>query len=157
MPASILATLFFYISLLSIGQAAVIDETKMEIKTREIAKTLRCAVCQTENIWESGSPLAQQMRGVIQDRVRQGQSAEEIRAYFLSRYGDYILMEPPKRGLHWWIWLGPFILLVIGGYLLYRQLSRWVAHTSSSLSEEDLPPLDEKSRRRLEQEIHFDP
>ncbi|MFZ1744359.1 MAG: cytochrome c-type biogenesis protein CcmH, partial [Nitrospirales bacterium] len=76
--------------------AAVQDETDVDIQVREIAKTLRCTVCQPENIWESGAPLAQQMRGVIRDRIALGHSTEEIRAYFLSRYGDYILMEPPK-------------------------------------------------------------
>ena len=133
------------------GHATTIDETQIDVKTREIAKTLRCTVCQTENIWESGAPLAQQMREVVRERVQQGQSAEEIRAYFLSRYGDYILMQPPKRGINWLIWIGPFALLLIGGFFLYREIARWVtpAHTTSS----DLPPpLDEESRRRLERE-----
>src|SRR5690606_25917718 len=88
--------------------AAVQDETEIDIQVREIAKTLRCTVCQTENIWESGAPLAQQMRGVIRERLARGHSEEEIRAYFLSRYGDYILMEPPKHGVNWLIWVAPF-------------------------------------------------
>lgn len=136
------------------SHAATIDETDVDVKTREIAKTLRCTVCQTENIWESGAPLAQQMRDVVRERVKQGQSAEEIRAYFLSRYGDYILMQPPKRGMNWLIWAGPFALLLIGGVLLYREMSRWVTHRPAVPSE-PLPPLDEESRRRLERERHL--
>jgi len=151
-----LAGLIFLLALPSPGQAAMVDETEIDIQTREIAKTLRCTVCQTENIWESGAPLAHQMREVVRERVKQGQSAEEIRAYFLSRYGDYILMEPPKRGMHWWVWLGPFALLLIGGFLLYRELGRWVAHTPAP-STEDPMPLDEESRRRIERELHSGP
>ena len=147
-----LTCLSFFILWLSPLQASTIDETEVDIKTREIAKTLRCTVCQTENIWESGAPLAKQMRDVVRERVTQGQSAEEIRAYFLSRYGDYILMEPPKRGVNWLIWGAPFLLLLGGGILLYRELRRWVAHTSNPTTDTP-PPLTDEARRRLEREL----
>lgn len=133
--------------------ADTVDETDIDIKTREIAKTLRCTVCQTENIWESGAPLAKQMRDLVRERVAQGQSAEEIRAYFLSRYGDYILMEPPKQGINWLIWTIPFILLLGGGVLLYRELRQWVRRTSPS-SAEMPPPLDDAARQRIQHELN---
>lgn len=134
-------------------KGTTIDETEIDVKTREIAKTLRCTVCQTENIWESGAPLAKQMRDVVRERVKQGQSADEIRAYFLSRYGDYILMEPPKRGINWSIWIIPFLFLFGGAILLYRELQRWVARTPSS-SGNMPPPLDQEARQRIERELH---
>ncbi|NKB81683.1 MAG: cytochrome c-type biogenesis protein CcmH [Nitrospirales bacterium] len=147
----VILCLCLLVALVSEAHATTIDETHIDVKTREIAKTLRCTVCQTENIWESGAPLAQQMRSVVRERVKQGQSAKEIREYFLSRYGDYILMQPPKRGINWLIWIGPFALLLIGGFLLYREIARWVTHAPRIPS--DLPPpLDEESRRRLERE-----
>ena len=142
--------IFFVVACPSL--AATIDETEIDVKTREISKTLRCTVCQTENIWESGAPLAQQIREVVRERVKQGQSAEEIRTYFLSRYGDYILMEPPKQGINWLIWLAPFLLLVGGGILLIRELGRWVAHTPPPPSDPP-PPLDEEARRRIQKEL----
>ncbi|MCY3956067.1 MAG: cytochrome c-type biogenesis protein CcmH [Nitrospira sp.] len=133
--------------------AKVVDETEIDQKVREIAKTLRCTVCQTENIWESGAPLAHQMRDAIRERVVQGQSTEEIRAYFHSRYGDYIMMEPPKQGINWLIWLAPFLLLFGGGVLLWREVKRWVTRTPPS---QPPPALDEPSRRRIERELHQD-
>ena len=133
-------------------EAGVVDETELDMKTREIAKTLRCTVCQTENIWESGAPLAQQMREVVRERLAQGQSAEEIRTYFLSRYGDYILMQPPKRGINWLIWIAPFLLFIVGGFLLYKEIRKWVRQTPS-ISHDSPPPLDEQSRRRIEREL----
>lgn len=137
----------------SLVQSEVVDETEVDERVREIAKTLRCTVCQTENIWESGAPLAYQMREAVRERVIQGESAEEIRAYFHSRYGDYILMEPPKHGLNWLVWVGPFVLLLFGGFMLYRELNRWVTRTPARPPE--VPqPLDEKARRRIEQELH---
>ena len=132
--------------------ATTVDETDIDIKTREVAKTLRCTVCQTENVWESGSPFARQVRENIRERVEQGQSAEEIRAYFLSRYGDYILMQPPARGVNWLVWIGPFAVLIVGGFLLYRTLNRWV--TSTPAAPQTVEPLDEASRRRIERELH---
>jgi len=132
--------------------AATVDEQTIDIRTREIAKTLRCTVCQTESIWESGADLARQMREVIRERVAQGQSDEEIRAYFLSRYGDYILLEPRRRGVNWLIWAGPFLLLLLGGMGLLKTLRRWVSETPVSPAE-PLPPLDEPSRQRIEREL----
>lgn len=132
--------------------AAVQDETDVDIQVREIAKTLRCTVCQTENIWESGAPLAQQMRGVIRDRIALGHSKEEIRAYFLSRYGDYILMEPPKHGVNWLIWVAPFLLLVIGGFFLYKEVTHWVRDTPTPPGQPE-PPLDDEARKRIEREL----
>lgn len=146
---SIPILLYFVFS--TAGLAKVVDETEIDQKVREIAKTLRCTVCQTENIWESGAPLAHQMRQAVRERVIQGQSTEEIRAYFHSRYGDYIMMEPPKQGINWLIWLAPFLLLFGGGVLLWREVKGWVTRTPPS---QPPPALDETSRRRIERELH---
>ncbi len=129
--------------------AATVDESDLDTRTREVAKTLRCTVCQTETVWESGSPFAGQVRAAIRERLEQGQSAEEIRAYFLSRYGDYILMQPPTRGVNWIVWVGPFVLLLVGALLLYRSLTRWVRPPTPSPVE----PLDDASRQRIEREL----
>jgi cytochrome c-type biogenesis protein CcmH len=129
--------------------AATVDESDLDTRTREVAKTLRCTVCQTENVWESGSPFAGQVRDAIRERLEQGQSAEEIRAYFLSRYGDYILMQPPTRGMNWIVWVGPFVLLLVGALLLYRSLTRWVAPSAPPPVE----PIDDASRHRIEREL----
>jgi cytochrome c-type biogenesis protein CcmH len=145
--------LFILFSAPSFLTAATTNEELLDTQTREIAKTLRCAVCQSESVWESNAELARQMRQLIRERLAQGESPEEIRAYFLSRYGDYILMEPRKTGLNWVLWAGPFILLGIGAVLLYRTVTRWVAQTSA-IKPEDLSPIDELHRQRIDQELH---
>jgi len=150
-------TFFFFILIslsgfISPAYSDTIDETDIDIKTREISKTLRCTVCQTENIWVSGAPLAKQMQAIVRERVEQGQSAEEIRFYFLSRYGDYILMEPPKEGINWIIWLAPFLLLFGGGFLLIGIIRGWSSHKPTPPAEPPAP-LDEESRRRIEREL----
>jgi len=130
--------------------AGQVEETALDDQVRDIAKTLRCAICQTENIWESQSTLASQMRAIIRERLQQGQTPEEIKAYFLSRYGDYILMQPRKRGWNWLLWTGPFVLLLIGGLFLYRTLQRWSAPTAPAPA---APPLTDDARARIEREL----
>ena len=66
------------------GVAKVVDETEIDQKVREIAKTLRCTVCQTENIWESGAPLAHQMREAVRERVMQGQPPRKYEYTFTA-------------------------------------------------------------------------
>ena len=128
------------------------DETALDARTRDVAKTLRCTVCQNESIWDSKADLARQMREVVRERLAQGQSPEEIQAYFQSRYGDYILLEPTKSGMNWLLWTGPFVLLGVGGIILYLVLRRWVARTPA-IRMEELQPLDEAHRKRIEEEL----
>lgn len=78
----------------------------------EIARTLRCPVCQGESAAESNSGVAQEMRRLIAEMLKEGKRPEEIRRFFVDRYGDWILYEPPKRGVTLWVWVLPFVLLV---------------------------------------------
>lgn len=148
----IMSLLICLLAPLSFSIAGPMDQERLDIQTRDIAKTLRCTVCQSESVWESNAELARQMRQLIRERLTQGQSPEEIRAYFLSRYGDYILMEPRKTGLNWVLWAGPFVLLGMGGIFLYRKVARWVAQTSP-IKPEESSPIDELHRQRIDQEL----
>lgn len=116
--------------------AGPIEEDPLQTQVRAIALTLRCVVCQTESLWESKSETARQMREIIRERLVQGQSPDEIRAYFVSRYGDYILLAPRKTGANWLLWAGPFTALMLGGVFLYRTIRRWVTQTASRAPEE---------------------
>lgn len=133
-------------------QAAQVDETELTVKTREISMGLRCLVCQGENIWESHSTLAEQMRGVVRERVEKGESAEQIKAYLQSRYGDFVLMSPPKRGVNWVLWLTPFGLLLIGAVLLRRTLVRWREQTRAKQAPA-AGRIDEAHRQKIEAEL----
>lgn len=130
-------------------QAARVDESPTEAQARELALTLRCAVCQSENVWESNSPLAQQMRTLIRTRLERGETPQQIKAYLLSRYGDYILMEPRKRGLNWLLWGAPLVLLLAGAAWLRKVLRR--AAFAKALSPPE--PLSAAQRARIEQDL----
>lgn len=136
-------------------QAAQVEEDELEAKTRELSRQLRCLVCQGESVWESHSTLAGQMRDHVREHLRSGESPEQIKAYLESRYGDFVLMEPPKHGLNWLLWLGPFALLITGALLLRRQLSHWrkpfATAGSTALSDEQKNKI-EAELGRLEDE-----
>jgi len=134
------------------ASSAPVEEKDIDLQLRDIAKTLRCTICQNESIWESQAELAQQMRDLIREKLQQGETPDQIRAYFLSRYGDYILLTPRKRGLNWLLWAGPFVLLGGGGIFLYRTISRWVAQ-AQAVKQDSPAPIDDRLRKRIEAEL----
>lgn len=103
--------------------ATTTADSALEARTSAVAATLRCPVCQGESIQDSPSQLAQQMRAVVRDRLRDGESPAQVKAYFVSRYGEWILLEPKTTGLNVVLYVLP-VLLVIGGLLLVVFLVR---------------------------------
>jgi len=100
-------------------------DTALEARTSAVAATLRCPVCQGESIQESPSALAQQMRAVVRDRLRAGQTPDEVRAYFVSRYGEWILLEPTMTGLNLMLYVLPIALVAGGLVLVVFLVRRW--------------------------------
>ncbi len=91
--------------------AAHAQPPAVEQQVRAIASRLRCPVCQNESVADSPSELAGQMRALIRTKLEEGQSPEEIVAYFVSRYGQWILLDPPREGVGWILWSAPFAVL----------------------------------------------
>ena len=90
------------------AQSSGLDE-----QVRAIASRLRCPVCQNESVADSPSELAAQMRALIRTKLEQGESPEAIVAYFVSRYGEWILLDPPRQGLGWILWTAPVVVLLV--------------------------------------------
>ena len=102
---------------------AQLPDSAFDARVREIAAELRCPVCQGESILDSPAELAQQMREVVRDQLRAGRTPEEIKAYFVGRYGEWILLEPAMTGLNIALYAFP-VLLVIGGLALVAVVVR---------------------------------
>ncbi|HDL6929180.1 TPA: heme lyase NrfEFG subunit NrfF [Yersinia enterocolitica] len=91
-----------------------------------LAKELCCPQCQNQNLLESTSPIAQDLRLEVYRLVEAGHSSQEIMALMTQRYGDFVLYRPPLRSATWVLWFGPGVLLVclLGGIVLrIRNLS----------------------------------
>ena len=100
-------------------------DADLEVRTTAVASTLRCPVCQGESIQDSPSQLAQQMRAVVRDRLRAGESPEQIKAYFVGRYGEWILLEPKMTGLNILLYILPVVLVLGGLALVVMLVRRW--------------------------------
>lgn len=120
------ATLLVGILLSSLASA---QEVQLQDRVFEIAGQLRCPVCVSESVADSNAQLAQQMRLLIQQQLQEGRSEAEIFAYFTNRYGDWIMLDPPKRGVHLLVWLLPIVALIVGVVVLTMAVRRWLARS----------------------------
>ena len=109
-----------------------LSDSVLEARTSAVAATLRCPVCQGESIQDSPSELAQQMRAVVRDRLRAGESPEQIKAYFVGRYGEWILLEPKMTGLNIVLYILPVALIVAGLIVVVLLVRRWTRPVATS-------------------------
>jgi len=105
-------------------------DSALEARTREVASQLRCPVCQGLSLQDSPSELSQQMRGLVKDQLRAGRTPYEVRRYFVARYGEWILMEPPAHGFNWLVYGLPALVLLAGLGVVVMAIKRWTALSS---------------------------
>jgi cytochrome c-type biogenesis protein CcmH len=97
---------------------------------------------------DSPSELAKEMRNLVRELVQQGKSREEIQAYFVSRYGEFVLLSPTKRGFNLLVWVLPFLALIVGACGLYLVTRRWTERREVAAPAVD-PAYAERVRREL--------
>ncbi|HVX38204.1 MAG TPA: cytochrome c-type biogenesis protein [Gemmatimonadaceae bacterium] len=102
-------------------------ESTLDANTRAVASQLRCPVCQGLSLQDSPSELAQQMRTLVREQLAEGKSQDEVKQYFVTRYGEWILMAPEKHGFNWVVYFLPFLVLIGGAWVLIVALKRWTA------------------------------
>jgi cytochrome c-type biogenesis protein CcmH len=128
------ARLAFGIALAAAFAAYPLDAaaTKMDVpadvaldsRLKKLESELRCLVCQNQTLADSNASLAEDLRGEVRELARAGKNDDEIRAYLVARYGDFVLYDPPLKRTTWVLWLGPFALLAGGGGLWWTILRR---------------------------------
>jgi cytochrome c-type biogenesis protein CcmH len=106
-------------------------EPALEARVQKLGKELRCAVCQGLSIADSPSSMARAQLDTVRSLVAEGKTDEEVVAYFVARYGEWVLLEPKREGFNWLVWAGP-VLLVIGGlFVILRQIQHAPAPASA--------------------------
>ena len=106
----------------------------------ELAKQLRCLVCQNETIADSRASLAQDLRGKLREQIAAGKSDQEVIQYMTDRYGDFVLYRPPLKATTVLLWTGPFLLLAIGlliGWRVVRLRTRSAAPAPLSAADRE--------------------
>ena len=117
--------------------APVSNDPVLESNTRLVASQLRCPVCQGNSIQDSPSELAQEMKGVVRDQLASGKSPEEVKAYFVAKYGEWILLEPKASGFNLVAYLLPLGMVLVGGLVIWRSVRKWTA--AAAVPEGDVP------------------
>ncbi len=121
-----------------------LDDPVLEARARDISKGLRCLVCQNQSIDDSNADLARDLRLLVRERLRAGDSDSAVLAYITDRYGDFVRLRPPLKSTTLLLWSGPAMALALGLLVLVG----WYRRRSSRGIEE--PPLSDDERRRLE-------
>ena len=92
----------------------ILENSSLEKRARDISKHLRCVVCQNQSIDDSDAPLARDFRLLVRERLKAGDTNQQVINYLVSRYGDFILLNPPVKKKTVILWLGPLIFISIG-------------------------------------------
>jgi cytochrome c-type biogenesis protein CcmH len=94
-------------------------------QTRAIAQELRCVVCQNLSVADSPSEMAQQMRGIIRQQLSAGKNPQQIKNFFVSKYGEWVLLAPTTQGFSLLVWVLPFVVLIAGLASALWFIRRW--------------------------------
>lgn len=133
---------------LAVEPAEMLADPVLEARARDISKELRCLVCQNQSIDDSNAPLAHDLRVLVRQRLVAGDSDAAVKQYIVARYGDYVLMKPPFKPETWALWLGPPVLLLLGGALAWSVL-RGRGRPSTAPAEASLSSEEEKRLSEL--------
>ncbi|HEX9069550.1 MAG TPA: cytochrome c-type biogenesis protein CcmH [Ktedonobacterales bacterium] len=106
-----------------------------DARTTALARQIKCPVCNGESAADSAAPIAVEMRSVIRQKVAAGESDQEILTYFRQRYGDDILLAPPKAGFDLIAWLAPVVALVLGGVAIFSLSQSWMSRARGAVAE----------------------
>ena len=123
----------------------MLADPKLEHRARDISGGVRCMVCQNENIDDSNAPLARDLRLLVRERLKKGDSDDQVRDYLVARYGDFVLLKPPFDRQTLLLWgISPLALMLgIGALLMMARRRRQVQLKPEALSEDEKRKLDD--------------
>jgi cytochrome c-type biogenesis protein CcmH len=116
---------------------------EFEQRLKILETELRCLVCQNQTLADSNAGLAEDLRKEVRTLAEQGKSDDEIKEFLTTRYGDFVLYNPPVKGITWLLWFGPFMLLAAGAGIFV-----FIVRRRSKVVEE--PALSDAERRKTE-------
>ena len=121
-----------------------------EDTVRQIATQLRCVVCQNLSVADSPSEMANQMRGIIRERLQGGDTPEQVVAYFVEKYGEWILLSPRPQGFNLLVWTLPFMGIAVGLVAVLLLARRW---SRRAAAEPVTQAIDPATRERIRREM----
>jgi cytochrome c-type biogenesis protein CcmH len=122
---------------LAVQPDEVLDDPALEARARALSAELRCMVCQNQSIDDSDASLARDLRVLVRERLKAGDTDEQVLAYVVARYGEFVLLKPRFSLRNALLWGTPAVLLVIGGAVLVVSIRRREKPATKALSAEE--------------------
>ena len=121
----------------------IMTDPVLEARARALSSELRCLVCQNQSIDDSAAPLARDLRLIVRERLKAGDSDAGVKGYLVARYGDFVLLKPPFKTETLLLWLMPLAILLAGAAAI-------VAGLRNARNRRDAPPLNEVEKAKLD-------
>ena len=139
--AALAAAMFLATPVHAVQPDEILKDPALEGRARGISAGLRCLVCQNQSIDDSDAPLAKDLRVLVRERLKAGDSDGDVRDFVVQRYGEFVLLRPVFGAHTLFLWLTPVLVLALGGLGLYGALRRRPAPSA---------PLDEREQAELD-------
>jgi cytochrome c-type biogenesis protein CcmH len=133
----------------------ILPDAKLEERARNLSRELRCMVCQNQSIDDSDAPLARDLRLLVRERLTAGDSDRQVMDFLTTRYGDFVLLNPPMNAKTFLLWVLPAGLLVAGGIVLVFAMRRRRAGATDSGA--PVAALTVEEERKIAQLLDSDP
>jgi cytochrome c-type biogenesis protein CcmH len=156
-----LSLLLFALSLMqSVAAHAVqpdeiLPDAKLEERARHLSRELRCMVCQNQSIDDSDAPLARDLRLLVRERLKAGDSDRQVLDFLTVRYGDFVLLKPPLNLRTALLWVLPAGILILGAIVLFLAVRR--RNRPDSESSPQGIPLTKAEQARIDRLLDADP
>src|SRR4051794_29574070 len=98
----------------------MLADPALETRARDIGQELRCLVCRNQSIDDSDADLAHDLRVLVRERLKAGDTDDQVIGYIRSRYGDFVLLQPPFKLGTVLLWIGPALILLLGAFGIAR-------------------------------------
>jgi len=124
----------------------ILPDPQLEARARALSHELRCMVCQNQSIDESDAPLAHDLRVLVRERLKAGDSDSQVIDFLVARYGEFVLLKPRFEWHTAPLWLAPGVLLLIGGITVFMAVRR---RRGGAVNLQAPPPLSKSEQARL--------
>ena len=124
------------------------SDPAQEAQYYDLIRVIRCPTCQNQNIAESDAPLARQLREQVEAQIKEGRSDQEISAYLVERYGDFITYSPPFAARTWILWFSPFVVMAASLVWWFMRCRHGAAKRLNSHEQAELRTLLNRYRKQ---------
>jgi cytochrome c-type biogenesis protein CcmH len=135
--AALIALIMLATPAMAVQPDEMLADPELEARARAISAELRCLVCQNQSIDDSDAPLARDLRILVRERLKAGDSDAEVRTFLVDRYGEFVLLKPTFSGRNLFLWLTPLLALVLGAAVAIRRFRARSSAPGASLSPEE--------------------